>query len=207
MASAQADSDRPGGAVKAALALPLLALALAGGPITACGGGTASPATGDAGDDSAGVAPVVVDVYQGRLTITGAVVVSGTFTDREATGRTCAGIASSGVDGGYRVPQPQAAVDGASVSVGGLVSDYHGPGSYTGAHLEGMSVTVNGVVFRPDVTPEGTLTVGADAAGSLVFDRWRSGDVGPPSAGTVSGLILWTCAEGPLTPRPLSGPR
>jgi hypothetical protein len=182
------------------LALGALAACLL---LAACGG---SPSSGQASRapaarTSSGSGPVPASgsgggtrVFSGSISLTGAVVVSGDWTDdAEAWAGSCQSWATqSRVGAGpLNVPGPGgpqgASVGGHMVGLAFVFSTYAGPGSYTHDPAN-KGLEVDGHVYGPPSSY--TLKVAPDGSGSLTF----SNAANPlASSQVLSGSESWTC--------------
>jgi hypothetical protein len=169
---------------------------------------TPNPASLSQAIDQAGAITI-----HGTLTFNGAVQFSGQYTDQllDVAGirpdlLSCASFAQGTVnsDGaGFSVPYPgtTATVDGHSVLIPVSVSNYPGPGDYTGDDVNlGPGVIIDNTNWLvSDDPPAYHVIVNPDGSGSFTFGGLHSGSLntGTVSAATISGSDVWTC-----TPRP-----
>jgi hypothetical protein len=148
-------------------------------------------------------------VLHATVSITGGLTVTGAFDDPLPVA-TCAEVATRGTmrpspDGFaplFNVPEPPE-VRGNPGSVGGghtfssdVSATYRGPGTYTGRQLNATQMRVDTPIGSEDTRifahPDtiGTMVVKPDASGAFQFSGWQD-----PGSVTISGQVIWTCAE------------
>ncbi len=187
---------------RSALVRQVGAMALIGALMTtsACGG--ADPAAPSGGDDATPGPTLTV-----KFSITGEASINGTATTTPPTNngidhKTCADYAmGSKKDNGktnYVLPEfflDQ--VDGRSVLVGALATDYAGPGTYGLDKMSGPGSPAGiEIDSRPYVVHQATtsqLITDAKGGGTWTFTRLAFSDGSGQVSPGINGTISWTC--------------
>jgi hypothetical protein len=161
------------------------------------------------------------------LTLSGAVSLSGSFTDEistAASAATCQEAAKGYYQDGQRYDPPRpvrgVGVGGHDVVVAAHLNGYHGPAAYPLAALSGdaaspVLITVDGTPYAVAPGAAGSITVRADGSGAMAFDKLAGPPTTPgpappggkpapaPPRALLSGSLMWTCATNrPPPPSP-----
>lgn len=132
-------------------------------------------------------------VFPTSFALTGAINVSGTFTDTASasTPTSCGAFGRQGILGTYFIPFPARGnrLNGQPFEYQSIVGGYHGPGQYSDVHSIAQ-ITVDDGVFAAAPGSTLSLTARPDGTGAVTFTRFV--DVGDGER-TLSGRIEWGC--------------
>ncbi len=180
--------------MSAAAAMPLVAtLALAVASLAGCTGRKASAPAADAAEVTGTSGRSIK--FTVTVDFTGDRPMRGSFVDDDHAGDgSCAAYVQANLPVvGWLGPQTPAGRDvkvaGQAVSYGIMVRHdrFHGPGTYTGSIMSGLSIGQDTFIG-----PNSSVTINPDGSGSATFADFKNLRV----LGRESGSMRWTCSPG-----------